>query len=139
MTKFRELIAKVVLLCFMFSAVPAQVLATSYIEPQVPQIGQASEKSKGKIVKEVIEKREENIKHFLKDYNTYEAVVYPSPVHYKENGKWQDIDNTLEQTKDESGNDVLENKKNDYKVKIAKKSNSERLIHIKKDKKERQI
>lgn len=134
MTKFRELIAKVVLLCFMFSGIPVQVLAASYIEPQVPQAGQTDEKTKGKIVKEVVEKREESIKHFLKDDNTYEAVVYPSPVHYKVNGKWEDIDNTLEQTKDENGNDILENKKNDYKVKIAKKSNSERLIHIKKDK-----
>lgn len=134
MTKFRELIAKVVLLCFMFSGIPVQVLAASYIEPQVPQAGQTDEKTKGKIVKEVVEKREESIKHFLKDDNTYEAVVYPSPVYYKVNGKWEDIDNTLEQTKDENGNDILENKKNDYKVKIAKKSNSERLIHIKKDK-----
>ncbi|MEA4826089.1 MAG: DNRLRE domain-containing protein, partial [Clostridium sp.] len=86
------------------------------------------------IVKEVEEKREENIKHFLLEDNTYEAVIYKEPIHYKENGKWQDIDNTLVEAKDDQGNSILENKKNDFKVKIAKKSNSEKLISINKDK-----
>ena len=42
------------------------------------------------------------MKYFLKDDFSYEAVVYPEPVHYLDNGKWVDVDNTLEETKDDS-------------------------------------
>lgn len=40
--------------------------------------------------------RQSNIKYFLMDDGSYVAAVYPGAVHYlDENGKWQDIDNTL--------------------------------------------
>lgn len=47
-------------------------------------------------VEEIIELREENVKHFRLADGTYEAVIYAEPVHRQdENGEWQDIDNTL--------------------------------------------
>ena len=45
-------------------------------------------------------RREGNIKHFLLEDKSYEAVVYADPVHYKENGKWLDIDNTITEEAD---------------------------------------
>ena len=39
--------------------------------------------------------REENIKRFVREDRAVEAVVYPYPVHYQENGEWKDIDNRL--------------------------------------------
>ncbi|MCL2106995.1 MAG: DNRLRE domain-containing protein, partial [Oscillospiraceae bacterium] len=46
---------------------------------------------------EMEELREENVKHFRNDNNSYTAVMYAGPVHFQgQDGAWQDIDNTLE-------------------------------------------
>jgi len=47
------------------------------------------------IVSEVISLREECVKHFLCEDGTYIVATYASPVHYKVNGEWKDIDNSL--------------------------------------------
>ena len=44
------------------------------------------EASESPILEEVDGKREENIKHFLTADHTYLAAVYPSAVHYEEDG-----------------------------------------------------
>ena len=67
-----------------------------------PKVEAVKEKKEAKIIKELEERREANVKYFLKDDFSYEAVVYPEPVHYLDNGKWLDVDNTLEETKDDS-------------------------------------
>ncbi|MGY0374140.1 DNRLRE domain-containing protein [Clostridium sp. JNZ J1-5] len=139
MNSYKRLISRLLVAFFIVAALPTQAFAETlngkqaYVEPEFKET-EVETKSPPNIVKEVEEKREENIKHFLLEDNTYEAVIYKDPVHYKENGKWQDIDNTLVEAKDDQGNSILENKKNDFKVKIAKKSNSEKLISINKDK-----
>jgi len=48
-----------------------------------------------KIVREVVELREESVKHFLCEDGSYIAVSYAEPVHYEKNGEWLEIDNTL--------------------------------------------
>ncbi len=50
------------------------------------------------IISEVKELREEYVKHFKMSDGTYQAVVYSSPVHYKENGKWQEIDTGIKES-----------------------------------------
>ena len=46
--------------------------------------------------REVIERREANVKHFRLEDGSYEAVAYGYPVHRKDaDGEWQDIDNRL--------------------------------------------
>lgn len=92
-----------------------------------------SENSEKKIVGEIQGKREANIKHFYMDDGSYEAVVYPCNIHFKENGIWQDINNTLQDITDENSQDILENTKNDFKVKISKNTNSNNLVKIQKD------
>ena len=42
----------------------------------------SAEKPKSRILKEITDKREKNVKHFLKDDLTFEAAVYNEPVHY---------------------------------------------------------
>ncbi len=51
-----------------------------------------------KIVGEVSELREEYAKHFVCEDGSYVVATYTEPVHYKENGKWKEIDNSLELT-----------------------------------------
>ena len=51
-----------------------------------------------KIVSEVSELREEYAKHFVCEDGSYVVATYTEPVHYKENGKWKEIDNSLELT-----------------------------------------
>ena len=55
-------------------------------------------------------------------------VVYSEPVHYKDNGKWKDIDNSLEQeeAKDEGDFSRYVNKDNGFEVKIADNSTVEK-------------
>ena len=56
------------------------------------------------IVKELEEKREENVKHYQTADHSNLAVIYPSAVHYEENGIWKEIDNTLLLKEDQDGN-----------------------------------
>ncbi len=92
----------------------------------------------GKIKRELTDERTQNTKRFQKDDGTFEVVQYAKPVHYLDNGKWKDIDNTLENVaeKDVNGNsvDYLQNKQNDFKIKISKNSTDEKLIDLHKDK-----
>jgi hypothetical protein len=55
-----------------------------------------TESGKEGTVFEVIDRREETVKHFRTEDGSFTAVQYNVPVHEKdENGEWQDIDNTL--------------------------------------------
>lgn len=47
------------------------------------------------IIGETNELRSESVKQFLCDDGTYLLAVYSSPVHYKENGVWRNIDSSL--------------------------------------------
>ena len=65
---------------------------------------------------EVIDRREETVKHFRTEDGSFTAVQYNVPVHEKdENGEWQDIDNTLS----ESGSEYATS---NARVKFAKKT-----------------
>ncbi|MCT8977842.1 hypothetical protein N4T77_14670, partial [Clostridium sp. CX1] len=91
-------------------------------------------RKKKRIVGEVKEKREKNVKHFLKEDLTFEAVIYNENVHYYSDGQWKDIDNSIIDSKDEENNDVFENRENDIKIKIGKKVKNKKLVTIRKDK-----
>lgn len=100
----------------------------------VPSTSYVAETNEVEIIGEVLEKREQNVKHFLRKDMSYIAAVYPTAVHYKEGGKWKDIDNSLLDTVDEESNEAFENADNSYKIKISKSINSKKLVSIKKDK-----
>ncbi len=57
-----------------------------------------------KAVFEVTDRREKTVKHFRTEDGSFTAVQYGIPVHEKdENGKWQDIDNTISDMGNEYG------------------------------------
>ena len=73
----------------------AAVLLFSVLPMSVSSQNDGSDEIASKIVREVTELREENVKHFLCEDGSYIAASYFEPVHYKENGVWKEIDNTL--------------------------------------------
>ena len=81
-----------------------------------------------KIVSEVTDKREENVKHFMLNNGTFMAVTYNEPVHIKNNnGFYEDIDNSL--TEDENGGEIKQ-KHSLNKIKLAKNTNSAKLVKM---------
>lgn len=93
------------------------------------QYEKESKQKEFKLVGEDISKRDKNVKHFLREDMTYEAVIYPFAVHYEDEGEWKDIDNTLIEAIDDEKNKVLKNKSNDFQVKVSKNINSEKNGH----------
>ena len=82
--KSKRVIAFVLSLFFVLGVIPTAALN-----------GISVEETAAKIISEVTEMREESVKYFLCDDGSYIAATYAAPVHYKENGVWKEIDNTL--------------------------------------------
>lgn len=77
------------------SFILATVLLLSSIPVSLAVQDLFDEETTSKIVREVTELREESVKHFLCEDGSYIAATYSAPVHYKENGEWKEIDNSL--------------------------------------------
>ena len=75
---------------------------------------------------ELINKRKPREKHFLQEDGTIIAKVYDSDIHYKKNGKYEEIDNTLI-----NENGCYYNKANKYKAIFFE--NNDNLMKISKD------
>ena len=96
-------------------AVMAKPLVTQAQEPALssgstnltPQLNNVSPLPT--VVAEDISKRTEFSKEFVLSDGSRQMMLYPQPVHYMKDSKWQDIDDTLIQGKDSAGNSVLEN------------------------------
>ena len=88
--KRKKLIAILLTTAMSFSLIPQQVFAQPDSLSQgatlesLQEVNKDSQKLEGKIISELAEKRERNVKHFLKDNMTFEAVEYALPVHYKD-------------------------------------------------------
>lgn len=78
-----------------FSIVLAVALLVSAVPISLAVQDLFVEETTSKIVREVTELREESVKHFLCEDGSYIAATYSAPVHYKENGEWKEIDNSL--------------------------------------------
>lgn len=87
----------VIVTIFTTFSVAMPVFASELITENTNISETASSQSEQKpvILGEVKELREENVKHYKLSDGTYKAVVYSSPVHYKEAGEWKDIDNRI--------------------------------------------
>ncbi|WP_251862294.1 DNRLRE domain-containing protein [Clostridium sp. Marseille-Q2269] len=117
-SKIKRSIVYILLSCIIVSCVPIDVLADSvnnkfrntYVEPQFGNVSENQEPEvETKILKESLEKRESNVKHFIKEDNTYEAVIYNEPVHYLDRGVWKDIDNSFSEIEDKKEYTYKEN------------------------------
>lgn len=69
-------------------------------------------------ISEVDELRTENSKTYLKENGMYETEYYSEKVHYKDNNKWKDIDNSLKLK-----NDRYHNNSNRFSVSFPNKLN----------------
>lgn len=78
-----------------FSIIIAVALLVSAVPVSLAVQNLLVEETTSKIVREVTELREESAKHFLCEDGSYIAATYSAPVHYKENGEWKEIDNSL--------------------------------------------
>ncbi|MEG0773891.1 DNRLRE domain-containing protein [Clostridium sp.] len=155
MRKYKRFIALVLTILFLSTTIPKEVLAeslhfsleainenTSTNELGPHTQGNEENKKDPLIISEIKEKRDRNVKYFLKEDFSYEMAIYPEDVHYYEDGQWKDIDNSLEEAtvteQDETGKtnieEVIKNKNNDFKVKLAKHSDSKNLVRVSKGK-----
>ena len=75
--------------------------------------------------------REANVKRFWLDNGTELAAIYPEPVHYLQDGKYIDIDNSLTDAIDDTSDQVLKNKANSFNVELVKQTNPNKLASIK--------
>lgn len=82
---------------------------------------EADEKSK--IVSELYSKRDEYTKVFLRTDGTQTAIISGAPLHYEKEGKWENIDNTLEK-KTVNGESVFQNKAGAFTVSLPSSAKS---------------
>jgi hypothetical protein len=140
MKKIQKYSSIILIITMLMTIMPGRVLANVMTEEMPPALvnqgnTEINERLPGVIVHEVEEKREKYVKHFFKDYISYEAAMYPVPVHYMSNGKWKEIDNSLvEQEEGDDDSGTIQNKENSFKIKFSKKSSSKKLVQIQKDK-----
>lgn len=66
-----------------------------YIDNLLENPAQPEEEEKAEVLYEVKEKRDEYSKVFKRSDGTYTAVVSSTPLHYDNDGVWEDVDNTL--------------------------------------------
>lgn len=90
-----------------------------------------------KILLEETEKRTANEKHFLLEDGTNLVAIYTSNIHYKENGKYIDVDNTLEEKEDKNElfkildkDQINEGSKDDIKNQIIENLESKKATKI---------
>lgn len=87
-----------------------------------------------KIKKELVELRTQHSKTFVNEKKQYILEEYLEPIHFKQNGHWIDIDNTITgiaPSKAMESDLLLENKANRYRVGFAKNSKANKLVRLK--------
>ena len=86
-----------------------------YDTPYISDAIQDSEESTAEILYEIEEKRDEYTKVYKKNDGTNTALISASPLHYNEDGKWIDIDNTLKRI-NKNGQTVYTNTDNPVNI-----------------------
>lgn len=79
---------------------------------------EATTKEKAHILEELEDKRQESSKSFKMSDGTTVTADYGTPVHFKENGKWVQYDNSLKNADDNQ--EKLENKKSNKEIRLSK-------------------
>ena len=74
-------------------------------------------------MKDLIAKRQANMKFFKNEDASITATVYKKPVHFMKDGQWKDIDNTLVLK-----GDCFENTENEVGVKLAAMSGTKQPL-----------
>ena len=88
------------------------------------------EENKTNALTEIIDERDRYTKVFKTNNGTKKAVVSATPIHYKENGEWLEIDNTLIDSKDD---DCYSNRENSFTASIPKELSAGSEIKLEKE------
>lgn len=113
-TRMQKLLATILAVALSLTMLPAQVMAaelsstdqreqnTLQADPRLMQgesgaatITDSDKDVDAEILGEIPSGRDEYQKEFLLSNGQRLLVLYPTPVHYEENGQWEEIDNTL--------------------------------------------
>jgi len=142
--KFRTKMLSVLLAIVMFVtfvpnsvyAAVADLISENATESTLENDSENSEESSKEVyaIGEDISKRTENAKYIRMSDGSYYVAMYNNAVHYQdENGKWQDIDNTLSNSSATDSDDFagVATSKGKHTVKFANNSNSSKLVAIK--------
>ncbi len=74
--------------------------------------------------------RGENQKQFRREDGMRESIVYDHPVHYKKDGAWERIDNTLRREKGKDGKEVYRNAASSLEAELATELNGEKTVSL---------
>ena len=101
----RKLLSVVLVLVMLFNMIPLNAFAAeTTTQPPANTTGHEAVPHDVYIVEEIVEERSEYIKQFRMSNGLQMAAVYASPVHYEADGRWEEIDNTLQLATTRSGN-----------------------------------
>lgn len=79
---------------------------------------------------EVMDQRDRNTKIFKRSDNSRVAVVSAAPIHYWNDGRWVEIDNTLTRLRDAEGNVFYQNRSNSYHVQFPQRLEEGRAVLV---------
>ncbi len=96
-----------------------------YTEKLLTEVVENDTEEKSPIVKEVVEKRDEYQKVYLREDGTYTSVISKTPVHYEKDGEWVDIVNDLK-----TNGDVITNTAGNFNVEFPKEISEGNEIKI---------
>lgn len=104
---YKQLLSVVLVLALLAQLLPLQTLAaTTSMDEEITSLTNSLMESEAPLVTVVCEEetlRTETEKHFRMSDGSFMAVSYGTPVHYMDDdGTWQDIDNTLSLSDDQS-------------------------------------
>ncbi len=128
-TKCKKFFLVFTILVFIFSSVDYGIFvkASGLLDNHIKIEKKEKNPRNGKVLYEVKSERSSYEKVFRKDDGSYEVVTYQEPVHYLENGNWEEIDNSI--IEDNSGD--YTNKRNSVKIKMPKKLDDNKKITLK--------
>ncbi|MBQ4598471.1 MAG: DNRLRE domain-containing protein, partial [Clostridia bacterium] len=74
--------------------------------------------------------RGENQKQFRREDGMRESIVYDHPVHYKKDGAWERIDNTLRREKGKDGKEVYRNTESSLEAELATELSAKEIVAL---------
>ncbi len=121
-----KILSMILTVSIVLELLPMSVWAVEHNEHQVVQNAELADiDSKAPIKSEVESERDMYKKVYERKDGTYTAYITSEPIHYYEDGKWQEIDNTLSEK-----NGVISNEANGYSVNIPSEINANKEITI---------
>ncbi len=110
--------------------IAAEIQDNEYLVQNIEQLKTQSDEEK--FLSEIVSERDKYTKVFQNVSGTKTAVVSATPIHYRTEKGWEDIDNTLVEYNDTTGN-VYRNKKNNFTATIPKEFSSDKEIKVEKN------